>query len=112
MITPMSPGIREQYEFVPQAILKKSPAFFIARGIAFQKQLDDLNFYQVAELSLDAIPFALMRHEGAPVDETEVYLPDTVPLRSVPAVIGQILKELDLPSSIVAWQRETADSPF
>jgi hypothetical protein len=97
---------------VPQAILKRPPAFFAAKGIEFRTELDDLNEYQVAELALDDLPFALMRHAGTPPDETEVYLPDNVPLSHLSEAIGRILKELDLPSAVIGWQRQTTDKPY
>jgi hypothetical protein len=109
----MDRGTRERYEFIPQAILEKSPAFFAARGISFRNDTDDLNDYQVAELALDGeVPFALMRHEGTPVDETELYLPDVIPLDDVPSVLRRILEELDLSASVVRWRRYSADTPF
>jgi hypothetical protein len=113
MIVGMHPQAKQRYEFVPQAILKRPPAFFGARGISFRTDTDDLNNYQVAELSIDGeLPFALMRHEGTPVDETEVYLPDEIPLEDIPRVIARILKELDLVATAVKWQRERADTPY
>ena len=113
MIATMDPRTKERHEFVPQAILKKSLAFFTERGICFRTDIDDLSEFQVAELSLDGdLPFALMRHEGAPADETEIYLPDTIPLADIPLVIGRILKELDLSTASVKWQRQRADRPF
>lgn len=112
MIAKMDPKARGKHEFVAQAILKQPPAFFVAKGIAFRTELDDLNEYQVAELALDGLPFALMRHEGTPLDETEVYLPDSIPLSDVSDVIGHILKELDLPSAAISWQRHRADTPY
>ena len=64
MIATMDPRVRERYEFIPQAILRRPPAFFAAQGISFRNDTDDLNDYQVAELALDGeLPFALMRHE-------------------------------------------------
>lgn len=113
MIARMDPQTRERYEFVPQAILKRPPSFFWEKGISFRTDTDDLNDYQVAELSLNGdIPFALMRHEGTPSDETEVYLPDSIPLQEIPHVIGRILRELDLAFTAVKWQRQRADTPF
>ncbi len=112
MISKMDPRLRQKYEFVPQAILKQPPAFFIGRGISFRTDLDDLNGYQVAELTLDDVPFALMRHEGTPPDETEVCLPDIIPLERVSEVISLILKELDLSPSMTTWQRQRTDTPF
>ena len=98
---------------MPQAILKRSPAFFGARGISFRSDTDDLNDYQVAELSLDgALPFALMRHEGTPVDETEVYLPDFIPSNDVPVVLRRILIALGLSGGEVEWRRRAAETPF
>ncbi len=112
MISKMDPRLRQKFAFVPQAILKQPPAFFIGRGISFRTDLDDLNEYQVAELTVDNLPFALMRHEGTPPDETELHLPDVIPLERVSEVISRILKELDLSSSAIIWQRQKTDTPF
>lgn len=114
MIGKMSPELKQKYEFVPQAIVKHSPAFFAARGIAFTSDVDDINTFQVAELELsqDHLPFALMRHEGTPPDETEVYLPAMIPLAEISAVIGRILSEFDLPPAAIAWQRQSIDTPY
>lgn len=73
MIGEMNPKVRERFEFVPQAIVKQPPAFFMRRGVAFRTGVDDLNEFKVAELTIDGTPFALIRHEGTPPDETEVY---------------------------------------
>jgi hypothetical protein len=108
MIGAMDPKTRDDCEFVAQAIIKRPPAYFIAKGVSFGSGLDDLNEYQVAELVLDDVPFALMRHEGTPVDETQVYLPDSMPPSHVTAFVGRILRELDLPPSAVSWQRQPA----
>ena len=78
MIRQMDPQLRSRLEFVPQAIIKRSPAFFAGRGLAFRAAMDDLNAYEVAELALDDIPFALLRHHGTPPDETELCLPDSI----------------------------------
>jgi hypothetical protein len=112
VIAEMDPAVREKYEFVPQAILRRSPAFFADRGIKFRKDLDDLNIFQVAELSLGDLPFALMRHEGTPLDETEVYLPSIIPIERIPEIIDSILAELGLSAAAVGWRRERADTPF
>jgi hypothetical protein len=53
MIAEMDPETRRKFEFVAQAIIKRLPAFFSAQGIKFQIGLDDLNAYQVAELTSD-----------------------------------------------------------
>src|SRR5271167_1235644 len=108
----MDPIVREKYEFVPQAILKRSPAFFANQGIKFRSGVDDLNVFQVAELSLDDVPFALMRHEGTPLDETQVYLPDVIPIGRLPEIINRILAALDLSAAALAWRRERTDTPF
>lgn len=112
MIAEMDPTSREKYEFVPQAILKRSPAFFAHRGIKFRDGLDDLNTFQVAELSLGDLPFALMRHEGTPLNETTVYLPNVIPIERIPEIIDSILAELDLSAAAVEWRRERAGTPF
>jgi hypothetical protein len=102
----LAPETRNDWEFAPQAIVKRPPAFFVALGISFRTGLDDLNEYQVAELVLDGgLPFALMRHHGTRPDETEICLPDSVRIEDVPHELGRILKELDLPEAAVAWRR-------
>jgi hypothetical protein len=112
MIAAMDPKVRDTCEFVPQAIIARPPAYFAARGISFRTGLDDLNTFHVAELALDDVPFALMRHEGTPIDETEVHLPDTIPPGRVPSIIDRILKELDLTTAAVQWQRDRVDTPY
>jgi hypothetical protein len=111
MIAKMDPHTRERHEFVAQAILKQPPSFFARRGVSFQSGTDDLNAFQVAELVVDDIPFALMRHEGIPRDETEVYLPDNIPLNRIATVIGCILREFGLPATAIRWQRRRSDTP-
>ena len=98
-------------EFVPQAILSRSPAFFTGFGIVFRSGVDDLNKFEVAELRLEGVPIALMRHEGTPPDETEVYLPETIPLARVGPIIRLIMREYDLPPSALRWQREPGWKP-
>jgi hypothetical protein len=94
------------HEFVPQAILGRPPAFFAAFGVVFQPGLDDINEFEVAELRLEGVPVALMRHEGTPADETEVYLPNTIPSARVGSIIRLIMREYDLPPTALRWQRE------
>jgi hypothetical protein len=112
MIAEMDPETREKYEFVPQAIIKRPPAFFSEQGIRFETGLDDLNVYQVAELTIDDLPFALMRHEGTPSDETTIYLPDIIAIEQLQDIINEILTALDLPIDALGWRRERADTPF
>ncbi len=111
MIGAMDPKALAKSEFVPQAILSRPPDWFAARGVAFRDGLDDLNEYQVAELAVDDVPFALMRHAGTPPDETVIYLPDSISAGRVPDVIGRILKEFGLPAAALGWQRHNAGSP-
>lgn len=111
MVTSMETRPRTDQEFVTQAILKKPPAFFAARGIAFSLDVDDLNTYEVAALALDNLPFALMRHAGTPSDETEILLPDTIPLEKVPDIVHRILAEFALPPSLIGWIRTRTDTP-
>jgi hypothetical protein len=108
----MDPTAREKYEFVPQAIVKRSPRFFVDRGIRFREDMDDLNTFQIAELSLGDLPFALMRHEGTPADETEIYLPNVIPVERLPEIISSILAVLGLSPAAVTWRRERADTPY
>jgi hypothetical protein len=112
MIGEMDPETREKYEFVPQAIIQRAPAFFSERGIKFETGLDDLNVYQIAELTMDDLPFALMRYDGTPSDETAIYLPDIIAIEQLPEIINKILTELDLPMAALGWRRERADTPF
>jgi hypothetical protein len=112
MIGEMDPETREKYEFVPQAIIKRPPAFFSERGIKFETGLDGVNVYQVAELTMDDLPFALMRHDGTPSDETTIDLPDIIAIEQLPEIINKILTELDLPMAPPGWFRERADTPF
>lgn len=112
MISAMQPQVREQNEFVPQAILKRPPSFFVRRGITFSADTDDIHAYEVASLTLDGTPFALLRHEGTPADETEVLLPDTIPLNQVQPIVQRIVRELNLPLSAICWLRVRSDTPF
>lgn len=111
MITSREPRLRPDQEFVAQAILKKPPAFFAARGVTFASEVDDLNTYEVAALALDNLPFALMRHAGTPADETEILLPDTIPLDKLPDIVHRILAEFALPPSLIGWMRTRTDTP-
>ncbi len=112
MFVAMDSGTVNQYEFVPQAILKRSPAFFAGQGIRSESGLDDLNAYQVAELCLGDLPFMSMRHDGTPADETEVRLPDSVSLDRVANAVGRILAAFLLPADAIGWIRQRADTPF
>jgi hypothetical protein len=53
-----------------------------------------------------------LRHEGTPADETEVLLPDTIPLHQVPGIVQRIAGELNLPLSSIFWLRTRSDTPF
>jgi hypothetical protein len=112
MITQMNPKVRNSHEFVPQAIVKRPPAFFIGRGVSFRTAVDDLNEFKVAELIIDGTPFALMRHEGTPADETEVYFPDNIPLSEVTGVLFRILKEFDISPANIGWVRKSLETPY
>lgn len=116
MIVKMQPGFEREYEFVPQAIISRSPAFLSNRGISFRTDVDDLNIFQVAELSFNSsffgreVPFAFMHHEGTPENETEVYLPSTIPLSNISEILRLILADLDLPFEAVSWQRRMEET--
>ena len=112
MIRAMDPITRDQHEFVVQAIVGRSPAYFAKQGVRFHSDVDDLNSYEVAELSLDDLPFALMRHDGTPPDETEVYLPDYIRIEMLPAVLERILAAFDLHANAVKWQRQSMTAPW
>lgn len=51
------------------------------------------------------MPFALMRHDGTADDETELYLPDSVPSDRVGAAVERILTALDLSTDALSWIR-------
>jgi hypothetical protein len=76
-----------------------------ANIVPFQAVVDDLNSFQVAELSLDDMLFALMRHDGTADDETELSLPDSVPSDRVGAAVERILTALDLSTDALSWIR-------
>jgi hypothetical protein len=110
-LRPMSQQEVGRYQFVPQATLKRPPSFFASQGISFRTSHDDLDEFEVAELSLDdKLPFALLRYRGTPADETIVFLPDTFPLTEVPTLIKTIILALKLSTNSIKWQRETAQT--
>lgn len=118
MIVKMPPGLGREYEFVPQAIIARSPTFLSSRGVSFRTDVDDLNVFHVAELFLNSsqfesgIPFAFMRHEGTPENETEVYLPSIIPLSDISKILRLILADLDLSFEVVSWQRRLEETAF
>ena len=114
MIRAMEPRQRLEHEFVPQAVFGRPPAYFtsLGVGIQFREAVEYLNAYQVAELVVDDLPFALLHYAGTPDDETEVYLPGSIPLERIGEVIERIRSELDLPHAALKWQRHSAEAPF
>jgi hypothetical protein len=102
-----------RYHFVPQATLKRPPSFFVSQGISFRIGHDDLDEFEVAELSLDdKVPFALLRYRGTPIDETVVFLPNTFALKEVPTVICDIVSALNVSTGSIQWLRDSAEKPF
>jgi hypothetical protein len=110
---PMSQQEAARHHFVPQAVLAQPPSFFSSRGVAFRKGHDDLDEFEVAELSLDEkLPFALVRYRGTPWDETTIFLPSEYPLAEVPDLVRRITVAFGLAGSAVRWERSTSDTPF
>jgi hypothetical protein len=102
-----------RYHFVPQAILKQSPAFFAAKGLCFHAGHDDLDEFEVAELSLDEKrPFALLIYRGTPEYETMVFPPNRFSTQEIPALIGDIVSAFGLAAAAVTWQRSRTDTPY
>ncbi len=112
-LRPMSMREVAAYHFVPQAVLRCPPSFFAAKGIAFTKGHDDLDEFEVAELSLDdKVPFALHRYRGMPENETTVFLPSQYGLREVARLIQSIVAAFGVPDEAIGWQRTRDDTPF
>ena len=111
-------AVEGNVEFVPQAIIARSPTILSNRGITFKSDYDDLNEYKIAELCLETarlsevIPFVLMQYVGTPTEETELYLPKTIPIENALAVSLEILRDLDLPADAISWVRESMENPF
>ena len=110
---PMSPNEVARYHFVPQAIPRQPPSYFVSKGIDFHRGSDDLDDYEVAELSLDGgVRFALLRDRGAPGGETTIFLPDQYHLEIVPDIVRMITDALDLTDSAITWRRRAASAPY
>jgi hypothetical protein len=97
---------------VPQAIIRKPISYFDGRfGIRLVSDRDDLDMYQGAALSLNGeLRFALKHYRGYPPDTMTIYLSrEFDDVQEITRTVEKILRELELPSSDLSWQR--ADSP-
>jgi hypothetical protein len=111
---PQTIEIRElsKLDLIPQAIIKKPISYFDGRfGIRLIRDHDDLDQYEGAALSLDGeLRFALKHYRGYPPDTTTIYLScEFSDVQEITEIVTKILRELELPSSTLSWQR--ADSP-
>lgn len=89
---------------VDSALLRRSPEDIGRKfGVRFEASWDDLDHLEIALLQIDGGPqFALVRHRGAPVDGTEVWLHPEEWNR--PGVLEAVLTELDVPPGDVLWR--------
>lgn len=112
MIEPMSQQVLARIELIPQAVIQ-IPAGRSLPDFVFETGEDDLAAFRAAAFTLDdKLPFALFRYETAPRGEIEIRLPTTVKLDDVRQAIERIVVELEMPSIVVKWMRESADAPF
>src|SRR5438067_1594504 len=112
-IRPMSKQEVAKHHFVPQAVLKQPPSYFMSKGVSFCEGEDDLDKFEIAELSLEGeVPFALVRYRGTPDDETTVFLPSRFDVSEVPSLIRLIIFAFGLPAAAVSWQRTRSDTPY
>ena len=97
---------------VPQAIIRKPISYFHdSFGIEVTSDHDDLDEFEGAFLTFNGDwPFALRHYRGHPTDTTTVYLLGRYEdVRTISAMVMQILKELELPTEALQWQR--SDNP-
>jgi hypothetical protein len=112
MLQPIEISELSDIDLVPQATIKKPISYFDGRfGIRVINDHDDLDTFQGAALSLNGeLRFALRHYRGYPPDTTTIYLSrELSDLAEITRTVAKILRELELPSSAVAWQR--ADNP-
>jgi hypothetical protein len=112
MLQPIEISELGKIELVPHAIIKRPISDFDGRfGIRLVKDRDDLDAFEGAELLLNGkLRFALRHYRGYPPDTTTIYLSrEFDDVQEITRIVGKILRELELPSSDLSWQR--ADNP-
>jgi hypothetical protein len=101
----------ERIDFVPQAVIKKPVAYFVAEmRVPFVRGHDDLDEYEGAAFSLNGLPFAIRHYKGHPADVVTIYLPSRFEdVGEITAILSTIIDELPISRADLLWQR--ADNP-
>ncbi len=93
---------------VPHAIVAQPVRALadLASSTVHQGQ-DDLDEYEGAAFSIDALPFVIMHYKGHPPDTSTIYLPMTVKdIDQITQCIDKIVTTFGLPKAALTWQRK------
>jgi hypothetical protein len=91
-------------DLVEQAVVSIPVRYFAARGIKFEQECDDLDYYESAFFIIDErTPFALIHYRGNPENSTAIYLERSLKGNTLRDTLASILKIFDLPKSSITW---------
>jgi hypothetical protein len=97
-------------DLVEQAVLEIPVSYFAGeKGVTFQSECDDLDWYEGAFFTLEErIPFALIHYRGNPENHTSVYLDRQVRGAALRRTLEDILSGFGLPQSSLTWVKENS----
>src|SRR4051812_32991379 len=92
-------------DLVEQAVIGVPVDYFVKhKGIRFERDCDDLDYYDGAFFTLeDRVPFALIHYRGNPEDHTAIYLDRGLRGDELWRTVTYILEMLDVPRNSLTW---------
>jgi hypothetical protein len=95
--------------FIPQAVLRRSPAFFEKElKLSFTDTYDGLDYFKGALLLKDGMtPVVLKQYRAADPGTITIYLsPDCQDLDYITRTVAEIVSDLGLQGGDVIWERK------
>ena len=94
-------------DLTPQAIFALPVSRIVGRKSDIIAGQDDFDSYEGASFLLGGkLAFALRRYRGYPENTATFYLDSAISdVADISAIIGDILRQLDLPPGALQWQR-------
>ncbi len=96
-------------DLVEQAVIGIPVSYFADRkGIAFERDCDDLDYFDGAFFTLDdnITKFALIHYRGNPENHTALYLDRALQGADLSKIVEHILGSFDIPGGYLTWMNE------
>ena len=91
-------------DLVPRALIRWSVAHLTDHlGLAFDRDIDDLDAFSAAWFRLDSLTFGFLHHDGKPAETTGLYLDRKLTPAEAHKAIARILRKFNIPPDDLAW---------